>query len=58
MGEILDKFAAECHDILKTDSSKAGLQKVSDALEKVLVNQEFVQEHLGPGQRLPPQDAL
>ncbi len=53
MGEILDKFATECHDILKADSSKAGLQKVSDALEKVLVQEEFVQEHLGPDNDSP-----
>lgn len=53
MGEILDKFAAECHDVLKRDPGKAGLQQVSDNLEKILVNEAFVQEHLGPENESP-----
>ena len=53
MGEILDAFAAECRGILRRDSGKAGLQQVSDSLEKILVNREFVQEHLGPDNESP-----
>lgn len=48
MGAILDAFAAECRGILKRDSGRTGLQQVSDSLEKILVNEEFVSEHLGP----------
>ncbi len=53
MGETLHRFAADCHDILKRDAGKAGLQQVSDNLQKILVNQEFVQEHLGPDNESP-----
>ncbi len=48
MGQILDQFAAECHDVLKQDTGPDGLEKVRQALEKVLVNKEFIAEHLGP----------
>ena len=50
MGAILDQFAAECHDILKKDSGRDGLEEVCKKLEKILVNEEFVAEHLGPDQ--------
>ena len=48
MGQVLDQFAAECHDILKQDSSTAGLEKVRQGLEKFLVSDEVLNEHLGP----------
>ncbi len=50
MGTILDQFAAECHNILKKDSGRDGLEQVCKKLEKILVNEEFVEEHLGPDQ--------
>lgn len=48
MGQILDQFAAECHDILKQDTGPEALDQVRQRLEKVLVNKEFIAEHLGP----------
>lgn len=48
MGQTLDQFAADCHDILKQDSSNAGLEKVRQGLEKFLVSDEVLKEHLGP----------
>jgi predicted metal-dependent enzyme (double-stranded beta helix superfamily) len=48
MGQTLDQFAASCHDILKQDSSDAGLEKVRQGLEKFLVSDEVLNEHLGP----------
>jgi predicted metal-dependent enzyme (double-stranded beta helix superfamily) len=48
MGQTLDQFASECHDILKQDSSDAGLEKVRQGLEKFLVSDEVLKEHLGP----------
>lgn len=53
MGRILDQFAAECHDILARDTGPDGLEKVRQRLEKVLVNEEFVAEHLGPDEDSP-----
>jgi len=47
MGKVLDAFAKECHDILAKDSGPDGLEKVRQGLEKVLVNKEFLAEHLG-----------
>lgn len=47
MGQIIDQFAAECHDILKQGSGPEALDRVARGLEKVLVNQEFLDEHLG-----------
>jgi predicted metal-dependent enzyme (double-stranded beta helix superfamily) len=48
MGQMLDQFAASCHDILKQDSSDAGLEKVRQGLEKFLVSDEVLNEYLGP----------
>ena len=48
MGQTLDQFATECHDILEQDSSDAGLEKVRQGLEKFLVSDEVLNEHLGP----------
>ncbi len=50
MGAVLDQFAADCHDILKNDSGRDGLEQVCKKLEKVLVDEEFIEEHLGPDQ--------
>jgi predicted metal-dependent enzyme (double-stranded beta helix superfamily) len=48
MGQVLDQFAAQAHDILGGDTGDEGLSKVSRLLEDVLKNQEFVAEYLGP----------
>ncbi len=48
MGQILDQFAAECHDLLKQGSGPDNLNQVRQRLEKVLVNKEFLAEYLGP----------
>lgn len=53
MGAILDQFAAECHDILREGSSQDSLDKICKKLEKILGNEEFVGEHLGPDQNSP-----
>jgi predicted metal-dependent enzyme (double-stranded beta helix superfamily) len=53
MGQVLDQFAAECHDILKKDSGLNGLEQVCEGLKKVLVNEEFINEHLGPDTDAP-----
>ena len=46
MGQILDQFAAECHDLLKQGSGPDNLDQVRQRLEKVLANKEFLAEHL------------
>ena len=48
MGQVLDQFAADCRDILKKDSGPDSLEQVCQNLKKVLVNEKFVAEHLGP----------
>jgi hypothetical protein len=48
MGKKLDTFAAQCHDIIKQGTSKEQLDKVKSLLEPLLVDPEFVAEHLGP----------
>lgn len=48
MGQILDRFAAECHDLLKQDPGPGGLEQVRQRLEKVLADKAFLAEHLGP----------
>lgn len=53
MGHSLEEFAAECRDILSTDPGAAGREKVRQALEKVLVDKEFVAAHLGPDNSEP-----
>ncbi|MGE5617034.1 MAG: hypothetical protein ACM3X5_08975 [Bacillota bacterium] len=39
----LDRFASQCHDILATDSSPAGREKVRALLEQALRDREFVE---------------
>jgi predicted metal-dependent enzyme (double-stranded beta helix superfamily) len=48
MGQKLDAFAAQCHDILKAGTGAENLEKVKTLLEPLLVDPEFVAEHLGP----------
>ena len=39
----LERFASECHDILKADPGPAGRRKVCTLLEQALQDREFVQ---------------
>ncbi|MEK9661963.1 MAG: hypothetical protein VW644_09545 [Alphaproteobacteria bacterium] len=48
MGQKLDTFAAQCHDIIAQGTSQEQLDKVRDLLEPLLTDPEFVSEHLGP----------
>ena len=48
MGKKLDAIAAQCHDIIKAGPTKENLDKVKTLLEPLLVDPEFVAEHLGP----------
>jgi hypothetical protein len=47
MGRTLERFAAECHDILASQPGPAGRQKVRDLLQEVLRDEEFLARHLG-----------
>jgi predicted metal-dependent enzyme (double-stranded beta helix superfamily) len=53
MGIVLDQFAAECRSILNKDSGAGGLREICGSLEKVLVNDEFIQEHFPPDNNSP-----
>ena len=53
MGQVLDQFATECHDVLKRDSGPDGVEQVRQKLETVLGNKEFIAEHLGPDAESP-----
>lgn len=49
MGQKLDTFAAQCHDIIKAGGpTQENLDKVKTLLEPLLVDAEFVAEHIGP----------
>lgn len=48
MADKLETFAAECHRILESDPSPAGLEAVREKLEPLLEDSEFVTTHLGP----------
>ena len=48
MNLVLERFAAECHDILKNDPGAHGLEQVRQRLEKILVNEAVIKEILGP----------
>ena len=47
MAHTLEKFAADCHDALKADPGKKGVEKVKGLLEDVLKDADFVETHLG-----------
>lgn len=42
MGQTLQAFAAECHDILKAENNPAGRRKVCTLLQEVLKDESFV----------------
>lgn len=48
MGQKLDAFAAQCHDIIKGGATQDNLDKVKSLLEPLLTDPEFVAEHLPP----------
>jgi hypothetical protein len=49
MTDKLEKFAAECKQILEKDPGPAGRQRVCASLETVLKDKEFVDTYLGAG---------
>ena len=53
MRQVLDNFAAAAYDILSKDTGDDGLSKVSQLLEDVLKNDDFVAEYLGPDATSP-----
>ena len=53
MNSVIERFAAECHDILKNDPGADGLEQVRQGLEKILVNEAVIKEVLGPDKDSP-----
>ena len=47
MGYSLERFAAECHRILKQDPGVAGREKVCALVQEVLKDRDFVAANLG-----------
>lgn len=50
MNPVLERFAAECHAILKEDPGAGGLERVRQGLEKLLVDDSIIKEYFGPEQ--------
>lgn len=48
MNPVIERFAAECHDILKNDPGPNGLEQVRQGLEKLLANEDVIKDVLGP----------
>ncbi len=48
MGQTIEQFGAQCHDILKKSSGPDGLEQVRQGLEKILADEEILAAHLGP----------
>lgn len=53
MNQVIEQFAAECHEILKEESGASGLEQMRQRLEKVLVNEDVINEYLGPDAESP-----
>jgi predicted metal-dependent enzyme (double-stranded beta helix superfamily) len=51
MAYELDQFVSDCRSILKRDPGPSGREEVRARLERLLANQEFVEEHCG--ERVP-----
>ena len=49
MPQTLEKFAADCHRILKAEPGPAGRQKVCALLQEVLKDEAFVAKYIGDG---------
>jgi hypothetical protein len=47
MAYTLEKFASQCHDLLKAQPGPAGRQQVAELLKEVLVDPQFVEANLG-----------
>jgi predicted metal-dependent enzyme (double-stranded beta helix superfamily) len=48
MGQTIEQFGAQCHDILKQNPDMTGLEQVRENLEKMLLDEAFLATHLGP----------
>lgn len=48
MSHTLEQFASQCHDLLKNNPGPAGRQKVAEVLKDVLLDESFIEKHLGP----------
>jgi len=46
MSHTIEQFAKSCHDILKAEPNPAGRKKVSNLLQEVLKDKEFVAKHI------------
>ena len=57
MNPVIEQFAAQCHEILSIDPGINGLERVRVALEKILVNEDVINEYFG-GDNLPPRQIL
>lgn len=44
----VEEFGKDCHDILKADPGRDGVEKVRQRLGEVLQDQEFIEKYLGP----------
>lgn len=53
MNQVIEKFAAECHEILKEEPGASGLEQMRQRSEKVLVNKEVIKVYLGPDAESP-----
>ena len=49
MPHTLEKFAADCHRILKAEPGPAGRQKICALLQEVLKDKAFVAKYVGEG---------
>lgn len=48
MNPVIERFAAECHDILKKNPGEKGQEQVRQRLEKVLVDESVIKDYFGP----------
>jgi predicted metal-dependent enzyme (double-stranded beta helix superfamily) len=48
MNAAIERFGAQCHDILKNNPGNDGLEQVRQCLEKILVDETVIKDHLGP----------
>jgi hypothetical protein len=48
MAYTLEEFSADCHRILKADPGAAGREQVRQRLEKLLLEDDFVDSNCGP----------
>ena len=47
MAQSLERFAADCREILRADPGVDGIEKVRQLLQEVLVDEEFIERYLG-----------